>query len=225
MPSRTVITIDGLAASGKSTLARELAKKLGFAYLPSGLLYRAVAYLALQHNVSAADESSIVALLSQHQLQLIQKAEDALVLIDGADCSDQLQGAQVTEITSQIAVLGKLRAALSSLQREAFGCSPLVAEGRDMGTVIFPDAQLKFFVTAALRTRAERRASQQAAVIEEVERALLERDRRDQVRELSPTVAAQDAVLVDNSGQPLTAVLDGMYHLALRRGLGPTKPG
>ncbi|MCB0332097.1 MAG: (d)CMP kinase [Bdellovibrionales bacterium] len=231
---RTVITVDGLAGTGKTSLSKELARRLGFVHLSTGMLYRAVGYLALTTQTSMEDEPAIADLLSKHTLALVcDDSDSARLLLDGKDVVDALYAPEVSEATSKTAQLAAVREALIEPQREAFPGRPLVAEGRDMGSVIFPDAQVKFFVSVPEEVKVERRLAQ---LIEaghgksENERNLLkekmkieihERDVRDAERNLAPTLQTEDMEVVDNSSQPLEKVVQNMYNLVTARGIHP----
>jgi len=224
---RAVITVDGLAGSGKSTLARLLAERLGFVHFSSGLFYRALGYLALAESRDAGNVEHALALLQHHAVELRMEGG---VLIDGALLGEELYRPRVSEATSIVASLEAVRAALVAKQRSVFPGRSLVAEGRDMGTVIFPDADLKFFIRADRAVRVKRRLSQLGyepsldgvrvnCLKEDIEIEIDERDRRDSERSTAPTVAAADAIIVDNSSQTLTVVVQSMYDAVANKGL------
>jgi cytidylate kinase len=217
--TRIVIAVDGLSATGKTTLSRLLAKKLGFACLHSGLIYRAVALLVLEAGMSEPfDGEAIVRLVSEHQLQPCDGAccDEQGMLVDGLMRTAELRGPALSEIASKISALPEVRKLLFDLQRHAFSGQNLVAEGRDMGTVIFPDAKVKFFVNAAPAVRAQRRTAELATsgdklLESELEKEIAERDARDQGRAVAPTVPAEGAIMIDNSSDSLTQVIEKMY--------------
>lgn len=231
---RKVITVDGLAGSGKSTLARLLAERLGFVHFSSGLHYRAIGYLALREGLTPEFAAEAAKCLERHRIQL---RVDGGLLIDGAALGDELYQPRVSEMTSKFAALPEVRSALVRLQRDVFPGCPLVAEGRDMGTVIFPDANIKFFIEASCEVRVRRRLAQlgyetyEAALArgltenelnslkKDIEIEIIERDARDCQRAIAPTVAAADAVTIDNSSQTLTQVVQCMYDAVASRGL------
>jgi CMP/dCMP kinase len=195
-----VIAIDGPSASGKGTVAQAVAKELAFHYLNSGALYRAVAYTALEAGADLENESRVAGIA----MNLKAKFSGAHVILNAKDVTDLLMGDKVTEVASRIAALPKLRAALMERQR-AFRQPPgLVADGRDMGTVVFTDAVLKIFLTAAAEERAARRYKQlmekgmgatMAALLKEIR----ERDQRDMQRATAPLKKSADAVLIDTT--------------------------
>lgn len=228
---RTVIAVDGLAGSGKTTLSRLLAKEIGYVHLNTGILYRAVGYLALTSSISPHDEQAVIGLISSNKLSL-QVGEDrsSLMLLNEKPINEALYGPRVSEMTSRVAALAGVRTALHDVQRNAFTGENLVAEGRDMGTVIFPDAALKLFIEASVETRVSRRLTQlseerllseleKEQLKKEMQREIIERDERDKNRVISPAIAAPDALTIDNSGPPLTEVLQTMYDAVASRGL------
>ncbi len=222
---RIVVAVDGLSATGKTTLARMLANQLDFCCLHTGLLYRAVAFLVMSSSIKDLQNTpEIMLLLAQHKIEPCDgRVQDSAVLIDGKCISQELKSVQVSEMTSKLSALPEVRQALFEMQRNAFAGKNIVAEGRDMGTVIFPDAQVKFFVEASPIVRAQRRLQelQQAKVDSEanqldlleksIEKEIQERDQRDQSRLISPAIPAQDAIVIDNSSETLTQVVEKMY--------------
>ena len=193
-----VIAIDGPSASGKGTVARLVAQALGFHYLESGALYRLVALASLDRDVAPVDEPKIAGIAAT----LPAEFRDEQIFLSGRDVSEAIRDEAVATRASEIAPLPRVRAALLERQR-AFRQSPgLVAEGRDMGSVVFPDARLKVFLTASLEERARRRHKQLIdkgihATLRTLFRDLAERDRRDAARSVAPLVAASDAVHID----------------------------
>lgn len=193
-----VITIDGPSASGKGTVAQLVADKLGFAYLDSGALYRVVAYAAKQHNISW-DNAEAVAECAK---TLHIKFANGQVYLDKQDISEEIRTEIMGKGASQVAVHAPVRAALIDLQHSFLKSPGLVADGRDMGTVIFPSAPLKIFLTASTEVRAQRRYQQllgknQPANYESILQDLQERDARDKGRVSAPLVMAEHAVLLE----------------------------
>lgn len=210
-----VITLDGPSASGKGTIARLVAQTLGFHYLDSGALYRLVALAAMKRNIEAGDEGRVVD-IARH---LDASFRDAMILLDGGDVSDQVRSEACGEYASRIAQYPALRIELLERQR-GFRKSPgLVADGRDMGSVIFPDASLKIYLTASAEERAYRRHKQLMekginASIADLIQSLRERDERDGSRAASPLQQCEDAQLLDTTGFSIDQVVSrvlGMY--------------
>jgi cytidylate kinase len=202
--SRLIVAIDGPVGSGKSTVARRVAELLGYAYLDSGAMYRAVAWKALRENTPFDCEEKLAALAGATRIDLVSTDGSYRVVVDGTDVTEQIRTAAVAQAASKGAVVAGVRAVLVSEQRRAAERGGVVMEGRDIGTVVFPDAGLKIFLDAAVEVRAERRRLEHAQKGERLEFAevleeVRQRDRRDRERAVSPLVRASDAVLVDNT--------------------------
>lgn len=198
--SPPVITIDGPTASGKGTVAERVAAKLGFHYLDSGSLYRLVALRAIRVSVAFDDAPSLAALARSLDVRF----QDGRILLAGEDVTSEIRQEAVGNGASRIAVCQPLRQALLARQRASRIPPGLVCDGRDMGTVVFPDATLKIFLTASVQTRAERRSKQLIEKgfpvnISTLSQDLRERDARDQGRTNAPLVAASDAITIDSS--------------------------
>ncbi|MHB8493146.1 MAG: (d)CMP kinase [Casimicrobiaceae bacterium] len=210
----TVIAIDGPAASGKGTIALRVAQALGFRYLDSGSLYRLVALRALERNVAADDAPGLAQIAST----LAPEFDGRRIGLQGRDVSEALRSEAVSALASRVAVHAPVRSALLARQR-AFRAPPgLVAEGRDMGTVVFPDASLKVFLTASAEARASRRHKQLiekgiSAKMDDLLRDIRERDARDTTRTAAPLVPAADAVVLDSTDLTVAAVTDAVMAL------------
>lgn len=201
---KLIIAIDGPVGSGKSTVARRVAELLGYTYLDSGAMYRALAWKALGRGVPLDSAEKLEALARETRIDLEPTAGGLRVRLDGADVTQEIRSAEVSQASSKIAQFPGVRKLLVAEQRRAGAQGGVVMEGRDIGTVVFPDADLKIYLDATVEVRAERRwrehqqkgdAIELARTVEEVH----ERDRRDRERETSPLVRAPDAVLVDNT--------------------------
>lgn len=195
-----VITLDGPAASGKGTVAELVARELGFHYLDSGALYRIATLAALKAGVDPADSEGLTAVAEK----LSPVFENGRILLEGEDVTLAIRSEEVSRATSKVAVVPGVRRALFDLQRRAARAPGLVADGRDMGTVVFPEAPLKVFLTASARVRAERRYKQLTARGETADLDLLtkdleERDQRDRERAEAPLKPAADARLLDTT--------------------------
>ena len=219
-----IIAIDGPAGSGKSSVAREVARRLGFHYLDTGAMYRALAFAALQQGVGLDDEPGLVALASTSPVEFVHAEDEPLpskVLIGGVDVTEEIRSPQVDDAVSPVARLARVREAMVRQQRVAADGQDIVVEGRDIGTVVFPDAELKVFLTASAQERARRRTQQQAAAgaavdTDSVHDAITRRDAADSSRAHSPLRAASDAVEVDTTGLGFEQVVSSVVDLAMQ---------
>ena len=203
-----VITIDGPAASGKGTIAERAARALGFHYLDSGALYRLAALASLEAGIDLSDGPAAEAVARN----LKPLFRDSRIWLEGRDVTEAIRTEKVGVAASQVAAIPGVRKALFDLQRKAAEAPGLVADGRDMGTVVFPEAPLKIFMTASAAVRAERRAKQLEARGLKADRAaltrdLVERDRRDRERAAAPLKPAADAKLLDTSDMTIDEVV------------------
>ena len=209
-----IVAIDGPAGSGKSTVARELARRLGFTYLDSGALYRAVTLLALDRGVDLDDGPALGRLGADTKLELRERGDDYVqVIADGRDVSEEIRAPRVTVASSTVAAHPEVRAALLRKQRELIDSGDYVAEGRDIGTVVAPDAAVKLFLTADPEERARRRADElerrgHEADAEEVQAAIEHRDMLDSTRSAAPLRVAEDAVVIDTTGLDVDEVVE-----------------
>lgn len=216
LPVIPIITVDGPSASGKGTVSREVSRTLHFHYLDSGLFYRIVGYGCLQHRVDLSDGVAVTACMKQLHVQCTA----ASYLLDGVDVSTVIRRKEVGDAASKIAIFPQVREHLLEKQRCAAIAPGLVADGRDMGTVVFPHAQLKIFLTASVVVRAHRQYRQNrggGSYASNVQN-LQERDRRDEERALSPLTASEGALLIDsshlNTAEVLEIILQKWYSLS-----------
>ena len=225
MSDAPVITIDGPGGSGKGTLSRLLAKKLGWQYLDSGAIYRLLGLEVKQSKLSLENISELVDAAANLQIEFRDNAAgEPITLLRGEDVSAQLGTEQTGEMASIVAVIPEVRHALMQRQQDFRTAKGLVADGRDMGTVVFPDADLKFFLTASLEERVKRRHKQLKekgfeASIDGLFREISARDERDANRTASPLRPADDAIVVDCSDIPVDEMLACAMKYASERGL------
>jgi len=208
---KPTIAIDGPAGSGKSSVARRVAGMLGYLYMDSGAMYRAVSLKALRQRVSLSDERSLSAIARETHVELkrsspVQEAAGAknCVFLDGVEVTDDIRTEEVAQAASRLATIQEVRQVLVAEQQRAGAGGGIVMEGRDIGTVVFPNAELKIFLDASPEVRAERRWKEHQEKgdkisLQEVVEEVRERDRRDRERKVSPLLRAADAVLVDNT--------------------------
>jgi cytidylate kinase len=224
MDSRRIITVDGPAGSGKSTVARLVAARLGLPCLNSGLIYRAATLLALEEGADFADEGRMAALLGRLDLRFREERDRTRVVVGDRDVTDRLREPEVTRQVFRVANNGNLRKLLVDLQRRAVGPRGLVAEGRDMGTVIFPQAPHKFFLDAAPEVRARRQLRDLEAAghkksFTAVLQELLERDRHDRDRDAAPLRVAPGAIVIATDSLGIEDVVEKIFsHLAAAAG-------
>ncbi|MBP3985414.1 (d)CMP kinase [Pseudoxanthomonas helianthi] len=218
-PAAPVLTIDGPSGAGKGTVSRIAASRLGWHYLDSGALYRAVGVAASWANLDLSDGAALVRCTFDTAIGFREQPEgDLRVIVNDVDATDELRLETTGAVASAIAAIPEVRAALKDRQR-AFRQPPgLVADGRDMGTVIFPDAPFKVFLTASAEERAERRYKQLkdkgvSVTIDGLLREILARDARDAQRTVAPLRPADDAVLIDTTGLSIDAVVDRVLAL------------
>lgn len=209
-----VIAIDGPAGAGKSTVSRLVAERSGLPFLDTGAMYRGVAFSALRAGVPISDEARLGGIAETVVLDLDLEG----LRVDGIDATSEIRGPQVTAAVSVIATYSRVRTAMRDQQRRWIAANGGgVVEGRDIGTVVFPDAMLKVFLTASPRVRALRRVAQSGGDPDEVERSIAERDRIDSTRDDSPLRPADDAVVVDSSLMPVEEVVDTIVRLFRER--------
>ena len=212
------IAIDGPAGAGKSTIAKRLAKKLGFIYVDTGAMYRAMAYYFLQHNIDAKDENAIAAACPDVDVTITYENGEQQVLLNGENVNGVIRNEEVGNMASSTSVYPVVRKKLVELQRQLAKSADVIMDGRDIGTCVLPDAQVKIYLTASSATRAKRRYDELTEKgvrcdLAEIEKDIIDRDYRDMHRETSPLRQAEDAVLVDSSEMNIDEVVDAIYQV------------
>ena len=211
------IAIDGPGAAGKRTIAKCLAKKLNYVHLDTGAMYRSTAYKALQNHISLEDEEAVCKMLENTKIQL---ATDGSIFLDGEDVSDKIRTNEISLAASLVSKLANVRRMLVERQQEMAKEKGFIMDGRDIGTVVLKDAEVKIYMTATPMARAKRRYDQNIAKniptgsIEEIAREIAERDLQDMTRENSPLKKADDAVEIDTSDMSIEEVTERIYSLA-----------
>ena len=221
-----IIAIDGPAGSGKSTVAKEVAKMLGFHYLDTGAMYRSIAWLALERGISLDDDEAVADLARTETVVFSHEEGNPLpsgVAIAGHDITLEIRTPRIDKAVSPVSAIPAVREALTQQQRAIAASENIVMEGRDIGTVVFPNAELKVFLTASAEERARRRALQneqrgfgetdQAAILADI----IRRDQADSTRSVAPLRAAEDAVELDTTGMSIDEVCEAIAQLARRR--------
>jgi CMP/dCMP kinase len=214
--SRLVVAVDGPAGSGKSSAARGAAQRLGLRYLDTGAMYRAITWWLLQHDVDPDDADAVAASVDCPAVELGTDAATPAVHLDGADVRSQIRSREVSEAVSAVSAVPAVRARLVGQQRELIGPGGIVVEGRDIGTVVAPNAAVKVFLTASASARAQRRSAEllDGATVQATAADLARRDDLDSRRPISPLAAASDAVRIDTTDLSLAQVVDRIVDLA-----------
>jgi cytidylate kinase len=216
------IAIDGPAGAGKSTVAKEVARRLGILYVDTGAMYRSVAWLVIHYGTAEMGSDEIMALLKQHPLRFEPDSSGALeVYVDDRSITTELREPSVSEIVSKLSVYADLRVVLTQWQREFGERYSVVMDGRDIGTVVLPEANVKIFLTASLDERSRRRAMEfrdqgYATDVEAIRSAIAERDDRDQTRAVAPLRPAHDAHIIDSTGNTVLQIVEQILALVER---------
>jgi CMP/dCMP kinase len=235
MAERLTIAIDGPAGSGKSTVARRVAAMLGYLYLDSGAMYRAVALKALERGISLQSDALLEALSRETHVELKaptpaqeERGLKNRVFLDGREVTEEIRTGEVAQAASRLATIAGVREVLVAEQQRAGQGGGVVMEGRDIGTVVFPEAELKIFLEASPEVRAQRRWKEhqekgESLTLLEVLQEVRERDKRDRERKVSPLVRAKDAVLVDNTAMGIEETARLIVFLGNERALSAVK--
>lgn len=215
------MAIDGPAGAGKSTIAKLAAEKLGYAYIDTGAMYRSVAWKFLQTG-KAFDEDFISGLSKTMLIDFKPEAKINRVFVDGTEVTDAIRTPEVTAIVSRVAAIGAVREAMVDQQRRMGEAGGVLMDGRDIGTVVFPNAQLKIFLTASVEERARRRYAEMVAKgqqvdLQKLQADIVERDKQDSERAISPLRQAEDALLLDTSDMGISEVTDRILQLVQER--------
>ncbi len=210
-----IIAIDGPAGAGKSTVAKLVAKRFSLLYIDSGAMYRAVAWKALAHNIDISNEVAVAEAAHAMRIELQPSDTGARVFADGEDVTNLIRTPEVTDASSKIATFKRVREILVSRQQEIGRRRGVVMEGRDIGSVVFPDARLKFYLDASIAERARRRKKDMELAghhvkLGHLEQQVLERDRRDMTRAVGPLKRVQDAVVIDTSAMTIEQVVNAI---------------
>ncbi|MBB6674168.1 (d)CMP kinase [Cohnella nanjingensis] len=206
------IAIDGPAGAGKSTVARHVASRLHYIYVDTGAMYRAVTCIALDRGMSPDDEAGVGQLAQTLDLVLLPGEDGQKVLVDGIDVAARIRSHEVNRNVSRVSAIGAVRTRMADLQRRMAQAKGVVMDGRDIGTHVLPDAELKIFLTASPRERALRRYRElgdgAGATLDQLERDIAERDRMDRERDIAPLIQAPDARLIDSTGRSIEDIVD-----------------
>lgn len=215
MEKRFAIAVDGPAGSGKSTVAKAIAQKLGILYIDTGAMYRTVAYACAKYGVDASDETKAVAVLDKMQMQILPKAGGQRILLDGEDITERIRTPEIGAGASLVASYLAVRKKLVELQQEMASAHAVIMDGRDIATAVLPNAEVKIYLDASVEERAKRRLGELQAQgkqgdLQTVQAQIAARDDQDMHREHSPLRCAKDAVRVDTTGMDIPAVVDAL---------------
>ena len=215
------IAIDGPAGAGKSSIAKLAAKKMNFVYVDTGAMFRTIAYYFLTHDIDPKEEEQVNANCDAIQIEIKYEVEEQHIFLNGSDVSKEIRREEVGKNASVVAKYPKVREKLLELQRSMAASTNVIMDGRDIGTVVLPNAECKIFLTASSRVRAERRYKElvekgEACDLEQIEKDIIARDEQDMNREIAPLKQAEDAVLVDSSDMTIAEVVERIMELAER---------
>ncbi|HEX6447096.1 MAG TPA: (d)CMP kinase [Streptosporangiales bacterium] len=212
-----VVAVDGPSGSGKSSVSRAVASKLGYRYLDTGAMYRAMTWWMLQHGVAVDDPAAVAAAVSRPEIRVTTDPAEPGITVDGTDVAEAIRTREVTTAVSTVSSVPEVRARLVALQRDQIGAGGIVVEGRDIGTVVAPDAPVKVYLVADEATRAARRTadkqSRLGTSVDVTQADLARRDRIDSTRAASPAGKAADAVEIDSTALSLAEVIDRVFDL------------
>lgn len=216
------IAIDGPASSGKSTVAKILAKNYGYIYTDTGAMYRSVTYLAIQHQVAFSDEAGLVDLVERYPISFEQTAAGQKVFVDGQEVTEAIRQNDVTNGVSEVSAWSGVREKLVEVQKEIAKNGGVVMDGRDIGTAVLPNAEVKIFLVASVIERAERRFKENKAAgiatdFETLKKEIEQRDYLDSTREVSPLKQAEDAILVDTTGLSIAEVVQRIEEIVANK--------
>jgi cytidylate kinase len=222
MARRLIIAIDGPSGAGKSTLGRMIARTLNLLYLDTGAMYRAAALAVLRAGVSTKDTGAVSSVVARASINLAGDPDSLRVTLDGRDVSEEIRTEEVSQSASVISTIPEVRRTLVQRQREMGASGGVVLDGRDIGTVVFPEADVKFFLTARPEARAQRRYDEErvrapAATFEQTLADINQRDRRDSTRETSPLAIADDAIVLDSTELSIEEVFERMINAIRER--------
>lgn len=218
MKHKLIITVDGPAGAGKSTVSRALSQKISYLYLDTGALYRAVAYKVAERGIAPDDEKRLSKLCGEISISLQRADGEMRILVDGDDLTDKIRTEEIGFLASSVSAVPVVREALLPIQRNAGETGGVVAEGRDMATVVFPHADIKFFLSADIPERARRRYKElldrgKDVDFEEIKESLVKRDSQDSEREISPLMVTEDAIVIDSTTLKKKEVVEKMVEI------------
>ena len=218
-----IIAIDGPAASGKSTTAIGVAKCLGITYLDTGAMYRAVTFGLIENDIKFEDSSELDNYLKQIKLKLSETKSGVILNLDGRNISKEIRSSEVTENVSEVSALKSVRDSMVLIQRKMAKKNDCILEGRDIGTVVFPDADFKFFLIADENVRAKRRQNDlkkmgEQKSIDNVTRDIIKRDYKDSTRKHSPLIKSENAIIIDTSNLDINKVIDKIVNIVNKKG-------